>query len=55
VDLLPWDHKDGRAFLRVHDLPPEILKYTVPVLRLGFGGDPVRAWDGVRTEERKFS
>jgi alpha-L-fucosidase len=52
VDLLPWDFKDGRAFLRVHRLPLEILNATVPVLRLEFAADPARAWSGKRIVER---
>ena len=52
VELLPWDHKEGHAFLRVHHLPLNILNSTVPVLRLEFDADPARICDNKRAEER---
>lgn len=52
VELLPWDHKGGRPFLRVYHLPLDMLNSTVPVLRLEYDSDPARSWAGQRVEER---
>lgn len=52
VELLPWDHREGRASLRIHHLPLEILDRTVPVIRLEFEADPVRSPATAQTIER---
>jgi len=52
VDLLPWDHMEGQASLRIHHLPLAVLNETVPVIRLEFDADPARAPVGAQTVER---
>lgn len=41
-DLLPWDHEQGRGYLRLYDLPEPLLNATAPVIKLEFEQTPCR-------------
>lgn len=52
LDLLPWDHREGVPYLRIHNLPQDTLNNTVPVIRVEFDEDFARMPVGINTEER---
>lgn len=43
LELLPWDHTENRAYLRLHHLPLSVLNDTVPILRIDFAEDLAEA------------
>lgn len=52
LDLLPWDHTEETAYLRIYNLPLNVLNQSVPVIRLEFNEDFARQANGGLLEER---